>query len=107
MVNKCIYCSCEIELDSPIDICQKCMYQVWGKKMSEAIISNMRKNQENGNILFSEKFGEKENIKPKEEQLSFIEDKNLECGESSEDFVKQPDESIIAEFNPETSIFFK
>jgi len=49
-MKKCIYCGCEIDGSSVVDVCRTCMYQVWGEKMSEAIISNMERERDNGNM---------------------------------------------------------
>ena len=50
MVKRCIYCSKEISEDSVVDVCKSCMYQVWGEKMSQAIIENMTKEKDAGNL---------------------------------------------------------
>ncbi len=50
MVKKCVYCNSEISQDAVVDICQGCMYQVWGPKMSSAILAGMEKEREKGNM---------------------------------------------------------
>jgi len=50
MAKQCIYCSCEIESHTPVDVCRKCGIGVWGNKMFNAIISGMNDEKKKGNM---------------------------------------------------------
>lgn len=50
MAKNCIYCSVEIDSNSVVDMCYKCMYQVWGDKMTKTIIQNMERERNFENI---------------------------------------------------------
>ncbi len=49
-MKKCIYCKSELSEDSAIEVCNSCGYQVWGKKMFEAILGNMENAKEAGDL---------------------------------------------------------
>ena len=64
MAKNCFYCKKEIDDNCVVDMCLGCMCNVWGEKMSKAIIANMEKERSAGNLELG-RVGE-ESIQPKE-----------------------------------------
>jgi len=49
-MKRCLYCKKDISEDSVIDFCEKCGVGVFGEKMLRAIIDNMNKAREKGDL---------------------------------------------------------
>jgi len=49
-MKKCVYCNCELHDERAVDVCDKCGVGVWGKKMFNAIIENMKNAREKGDL---------------------------------------------------------
>ena len=49
-MKKCIYCGKELNDDSLVDFCEECGKNAWGEKMYNAIIENMKREKEKGNL---------------------------------------------------------
>ena len=49
-MKKCVYCKQEIASERVIDVCDICGKGVWGEKMFKAIISEMEKAREKGDL---------------------------------------------------------
>ena len=50
MTRKCVYCGCELPSENVIDFCERCGISSFGSKMFKAIIENMEKAQNRGDL---------------------------------------------------------
>ena len=50
MKKKCIYCGKEVPSESLVDFCEICGKGVWGEKMFNAILKNMKEAHEKGDL---------------------------------------------------------
>ena len=50
MGKNCVYCKRQLEDNSIIDVCNLCGNKVWGEKMFSAIIGNMQKAKDIGDL---------------------------------------------------------
>ncbi len=80
MVKRCIYCNFELDSSSVVDICETCMYKVWGPKMAKAIVDNMTKEKDKGNMELG-RVSETERVVKRVEVESV--EKNIEVSEVS------------------------
>jgi hypothetical protein len=53
MKKRCIYCRELIDDSCVVDFCERCGKAVWGEKMYRAIIENMEKARDNGDLCHS------------------------------------------------------
>lgn len=51
MAKQCIYCKTDINEESVIDFCERCGVGVWGEKMFRAIVQNMERSRDAGDLF--------------------------------------------------------
>ncbi len=49
-MKRCVYCKAELTDGRDIDVCDKCGFKVWGEKMFNTIVQNMKNARENGDL---------------------------------------------------------
>jgi len=49
-MKKCIYCKCELNDSSLIDFCERCGVGVFGRRMFDAILQNMKEANHRGDL---------------------------------------------------------
>ena len=72
MVKKCVYCSVDIANSCVVDMCERCMYGVWGEKMTKTIIENMERERDVGNLELGQVGVIKEEIKETKKSITEI-----------------------------------
>ena len=50
MAKRCVYCKADVDANSVVDMCERCMHGVWGKKMTNLIVSRMNEEKAKGNL---------------------------------------------------------
>jgi hypothetical protein len=49
-MKKCMYCKCDVDDSSLIDFCERCGKGVFGERMFDAILQNMRDANNRGDL---------------------------------------------------------
>ena len=53
-MKKCIYCKCDVSKNNVIDFCERCGKGIFGERMFEAIVKNMKNAKERGDLVQGE-----------------------------------------------------
>ncbi len=53
-MRRCVYCGKELDSEAIVDMCEQCGMSVFGEKMFKAIVENMKKARERGDLYQSD-----------------------------------------------------
>lgn len=54
MNKKCFMCQVELKQEDLVGLCPKCMYETFGEKMANHIVSNFKEAKQKGTLLFND-----------------------------------------------------